>query len=127
VIREDPTHLHALVACAQPAACTSAAAHHSTAMFEWGKEKTSRNDHGFQWTSRTPALAQRARQDGKPQWGLGHELAGSAATAGPGIRSNPATRSASSSIHCATAGTAARGAFVFADGRKLDQLPQRAP
>lgn len=125
--------VHALVACAAAGlACTSAAAHHSTAMFEWGKEKTLEGTiDSFQWTQPHSWLWLNVPgKDGKPeQWGLEGMSPSWLGRHGWTRHSLQSGDAVSVVIYPLRDGR--NGGFavriVFADGRKLDQLPQRAP
>lgn len=125
--------LRAIAACiAASVVCASAGAHHSTAMFEWGQEKTLEGTiDSFQWTQPHSWIWLKVPgKDGKPeQWGLEGMSPSWLGRHGWTRHSLNSGDQVSVVIYPLRDGR--NGGFavriVFADGRKLEQLPQRAP
>ena len=125
--------IHAILACAAAAlVCSPVAAHHSTTMFEWGKEQTLVGTiDSFEWTQphswiwfKVPGEGGKVEQWGlegmSPSWLARHGWDRHSLKSGDQVR-----------IVIYPLRDGRKGGFAvrvtFADGRTLDQLPQRKP
>ena len=125
--------LRVVLACVVVAAVgVPASAHHSTAMFEWGQEKIleGRVD-SFEWTQPHSWIWLNVPgKDGKPeQWGLegmSPSWLGRHGWTRHSLKSGDQVKVAIYPLRDGRKGGFAVR-IVFADGRTLEQLPQRTP
>jgi hypothetical protein len=125
--------IHTILACAAAGlVCSSAAAHHSTAMFDWGKEKTLEGTiDSFEWTQPHSWIWFKVLgADGKvEQWGLEGMSPSWLGRHGWTRHSLQSGNKAKIVIYPLRDGR--KGGFavrvILADGQTLEQLPQRKP
>lgn len=121
-----------LAAVAAGLACAAASAHHSTVMFEWGKEKIIEGTvDSFEWTQpHTLIWLKVPGKDGQvQQWGLegmSPSWLGRHGWSRHSLKSGDQVKIAIYPLRDGrNGGFAVR--VTFADGHTLEQLPQRTP